>query len=239
VEIFKDKVDSIRNDICVTETEETWDAIAQSISNLTMLCGNGGCDFPAEIITTMREFSRPINRAMNSERTRLSGAAIDLIGVVASGLGMGFDPLLPLFFPALLALCSRTNKVIITRTRTCILTIIETTQLPSILPYFLQSVKDKSSSLRLTVAEGALASMNCFNPPDLEKDARAREIEAIIRATARDASADIRKVSRKVFEAYKLLLPSRVDRYVQALYSSFCVMMDRSIAGLQRLLPQL
>lgn len=56
--------------------------------------------------------------------------------------------------------------------------------------------------------------MNCFNPPDLEKDARARDIEAVIRATARDAQAEIRAVSKKIFEAYKLLLPNRIDRYV-------------------------
>jgi hypothetical protein len=56
--------------------------------------------------------------------------------------------------------------------------------------------------------------MNCFNPPDLEKETRARDIETIIRIAARDAHADVRKVSRKLFEAYKLLLPSRVERCV-------------------------
>jgi hypothetical protein len=153
---------------------------------------------------------------MNSERTRLSGVAIDLIGSVASGLGSIFEPMLQIFFPSLLTLSGRTNKVITTRARACIIVIIEATQLSSILPFFLQSVKVKSTSLRLVVAEGTLACMNCFNPPDLEQDTRAREIEAVIRATARDANADIRKVSRKIFEAYKLLLPGRVDRYVVA-----------------------
>jgi hypothetical protein len=56
--------------------------------------------------------------------------------------------------------------------------------------------------------------MNCFNPPDLEKENRALEIEAAIRLSARDANADVRKVSRKIFEAYKELLPDRVDRFV-------------------------
>ena len=59
-----------------------------------------------------------------------------------------------------------------------------------------------------------MACLNCFNPPDLEKDVRARLVEDVIRVTARDASADVRKVSRKVFEAYKALLPRRVDKYV-------------------------
>lgn len=149
---------------------------------------------------------------MISERTRLSGAAIDLVSVVASNLGSSFDPLLPVFLPVLLSLCARTNKVMITRARSCIVVIIEATQLPSILPYFFQSIKDKSASLRLTAAEGTLNCMNCFNPPDLEKEARARDIEGIIHATATDTQADIRAIGRRLFEAYRLLFPSRVER---------------------------
>ena len=135
---------------------------------------------------------------MNSERTRLSGAAIDLLVSVATGLGREFEQLLTLFMPPLLALCGRTNKVVINRTRTCIITIIESTQLASVLTYFLQNIKDKSTSLRLVAAEGTLACLNSCNPPDLERESRARDIEAIIRSTARDANADVRKLSRKI-----------------------------------------
>lgn len=212
--VLKQGLDSLKDGICLTETEESWEKIARSLTALTAMCNDGACDFASELIPAIRSFSRPITSAMNSERTRLSGTAIDLVSVIATNLGAAFDPLLPVFLPTLLALCGRTNKVIITRARSCITAIIESTQLPAILPYFLQSVKDKSTSLRLTAVEGALTCMNCFNPPDLEREVRARELEDIIRATARDANADVRKVSRKMFEAYKLLLPSRVDRCV-------------------------
>jgi hypothetical protein len=138
---------------------------------------------------------------------------MDFVNVVASGLGPGFDPLLPIFFPVLLTLCGRPNKVVMTRARTCIFTIVEATQLPAILSYFLPSIKEKSPSLRLVAAEGTLICMNCFNPPDLEKETRARDIEGIICIAARDAHADVRKVGKRLFEAYKLLFPSRVERY--------------------------
>ncbi|KAG6905575.1 hypothetical protein DXG01_001871 [Tephrocybe rancida] len=95
--------------------------------------------------------------------------------------------------------------------------IIETTQLSSILSYFLQSIEDKSTSIRLTAVEGTLSIVNCFNPPDLEKDARASEIETIIRGAAKDAQADIRVVGRKLFEAYKLVLPNRIDSFISPL----------------------
>ena len=59
-----------------------------------------------------------------------------------------------------------------------------------------------------------LLCLKSFNPPDLEKESRAKEIEATIRATAVDANADVRKVARKIFDAYKILLPRRVQRCV-------------------------
>ncbi|EGO00202.1 hypothetical protein SERLA73DRAFT_26207, partial [Serpula lacrymans var. lacrymans S7.3] len=167
--------------------------------------------FPPELIAGLRSLSRPLTNSMNSERTRLSGTAIELIGAVATGLGSSFEPLLPLFLPTLLNLCTRANKVFTTRARSCILITIESTQLPSILPYLAESLGSKSVSLRLAAAESVLGCLNCFNPPDLEKESRARLVEEVIRATAKDASADVRKISKKVFEAYKTLMPSRVD----------------------------
>lgn len=210
---LKQQVDARKSTLFLPETEDSWETIAHAISSLCAICRNGAFDFTADLLLIIRSISRPLTNAMNSERTRLSGVAIDLVSVLASGLGAGFDPLLPIFFPVLLALCGRTNKVVIARARTCIFTIVEATQLPSILPYFLLSIKEKSASLRLIAAEGTLICMNCFNPPDLEKEARARDIEAIIRTTARDAHADVRKVGKKLFGAYKLLFPNRVERY--------------------------
>ncbi|TFK40166.1 clasp N-terminal domain-containing protein, partial [Crucibulum laeve] len=168
-----------------------------------------------EIVSAMRTFYRPITNSMVSERTRLSGTAIDLVSTVARELGVSFEGLLPLFLPTLLNLCGRTNKVVLTRARACIVMIIESTQLSSVLPYFLQSLKEKSATLRLVAAEGTLTCLNCCNPPDLEKEARAKEVEAIIRATAKDANPDVRKASRKIFEGYKELLPDRVARCVE------------------------
>ena len=149
---------------------------------------------------------------MCSERSRLSGAVIDLLSTLAVGLGSQMEPLLPLFLPTLLLLCTRSSKVFVMRSRACILAFINNTQLPSILPFLVEAVKDKSVSLRLSAVEGVLACLNCFNPPDLEKDVRAQSVEYVIRLTARDANPDIRKVSRAIFEAYKAVLPGRVDK---------------------------
>ncbi|KAJ7084284.1 clasp N terminal-domain-containing protein [Mycena belliarum] len=209
--------DVVRPRIFLPESEETWDTIARSLTILSTACNDVDSYVSADLVAGMRSISRPLISAMNSERGRLSGVAIDLVAVAASSLGVAFDALLAHFFPVLLVLSSRTSKVTVARARTCITTIIEATQIPAVLTYLMQSVADKSVSLRLTIVDSTLVCMNCFNPPDLEKDSRAKEIEAIIRTTARDANADVRKVSKKVFEAYKLLLPSRLDSFTTPL----------------------
>jgi len=200
--------------VSLEETEESWDKIEQGILQLTQCCNNGGCEFIAEMIAGIRSLSRPLNHAMNSERSRLSGSAIELVTALLAGLGPSFEPLISLFLPTLLGLCARTNKVFTSRAKACIFAVIETTQLPSVLPYLAESVNHKSNFLRLVAAEGVLACLNCFNPPDIEKDSRVRLIEDVIKLTARDASADVRRAGKKIFEAYKALLPDRVERLV-------------------------
>ncbi|KAK7062632.1 hypothetical protein VNI00_000120 [Paramarasmius palmivorus] len=187
---------AIRHHITLPETEESWDTIAKSISKLSDLIHNG---MPNEIVSVLRDVSRNITNALRSERTRLCGPAMELITAVSAELGMSFEPLLAIYFPVLLALCARTNKVIVNKARATVFAIIENVQLSGVLPYLLQNIKDKSTSLRLVVADG------------IAKENRSTEIETIIKATSRDANADVRKAGKKAFMKYKVVLPNRVD----------------------------
>ncbi|KAJ3786323.1 clasp N-terminal domain-containing protein [Lentinula aff. detonsa] len=168
----------------------------------------------SDIIIIARELHRPINSAIKSERTRLSGPATDLIATMASELGTDFEPLLHLFFPTLLLLCARTSKVVVGRARSCIMSIIETTQLVAVMSYLTQSIRDKSVSLRTVAAEGTLACLNSLNPPDLAKEERTKEIEGLIRVSIRDANAEVRKIGKQIYQAYELLLPIRAESTV-------------------------
>ncbi|OJA14492.1 hypothetical protein AZE42_04438 [Rhizopogon vesiculosus] len=211
------ELEVVRGKVSLEETEESWDKIEQGFVQLTECCNNGGCEFAAEMVAGIRSLSRQLNHAMNSERSRLSGSAIELVTTLLAGLGPSFEPLVSLFLPTLLGLCARTNKVFTSRAKACIFAVIENTQSPSLLPYLAESVNHKSTFLRLVAAEGVLACLNCFNPPDIEKDTRVRLIEDVIRLTARDASADVRRSGKKIFEAYKALLPDRVESFVAPL----------------------
>ncbi len=205
-------MDHTRTALSLAETEETWDTIGNALLRIIALSKGGACDFPIALTSSIRSMHRSITSAAASERSRLSATAVECIGALATGLGPSFDPFVPLFTPTLLSICSRPNKVFISRAKATIQTIIDQTQLISLLPYFVGALHEKSVTLRLIAIESLLACVQCFNPPDLERDARARDIENAIRLTATDASADVRRVSRRVFDAYKILLPSRVER---------------------------
>jgi hypothetical protein len=194
------------------ETEETWDVIGCGIRRITGLVRGGASKFPQELITAIRSLASPLTRSMTSERSTLSGYAVELVDTLASNMGSSFEPLLPIFFPILLGLCARTSKLLIARARACMVTIIEDTQLLRSLTYSVAALKDKSISVRLSAIEAVLACVNSFSPSELRKDSRGLEIEMAIKLSAKDANADVRKASRKVFEAYRIVLPERVPR---------------------------
>ncbi|OAX32603.1 hypothetical protein K503DRAFT_595386 [Rhizopogon vinicolor AM-OR11-026] len=163
------------------------------------------------MVAGIRSLSRPLNNAMNSERSRLSGATIELITALSVGLGPAFEPLLPIFIPTLLGLCARTSKVYTSRAKASIFAVIKHTQSSSILPYLAASVHNKSLSLRLVAAEGVLAYLN-FNTSN---GTRTHVIEDVIQSTSEDVSEVVRAVGKKIYEAYEALLPDSVERFVQ------------------------
>jgi hypothetical protein len=56
--------------------------------------------------------------------------------------------------------------------------------------------------------------LSCLKHPIIENVSRACLLEEIIKMAARDASAEVRQAGTRIFEAYKVLSPGRVERYV-------------------------
>ncbi|TFK22596.1 hypothetical protein FA15DRAFT_657432 [Coprinopsis marcescibilis] len=214
---FQRLSETVKGHLTLPDTEDNWERISKAITTLTKACQSQAYLDAGDIVQGIRPYHAAIANAMNSERTRLCLAALDLVEAVATECGVQFEPLVSVFLPALVALCGRTNKVITNRTRSCITYIVESTQLASVLPYFTQQMGEKSITIRLVAVESVLACMKCCNPPDLERESRASEIEAIIRKAAKDANADVRKRGRDIFEAYKILLPQRVEKFTAPL----------------------
>ncbi|VDB83453.1 unnamed protein product [Peniophora sp. CBMAI 1063] len=203
--------------LTITETEDSWEKISVALQHLTALSAGGACDYPTAVIPFLKTHSRPFTSALSSERSRLSAAASEALSALASGLGPDFEPLVQLYFPPLIQLTARPNKVFVSRAKAAIHVLIEQTQLPALLRPLCEVLRDKSVTMRLIALEGVLACVNSLNPPELEKDVRAGLIEGAIKATATDAAADVRKVARSVFEAYSVLLPARVPAFTSGL----------------------
>jgi hypothetical protein len=144
---------------------------------------------------------------MLSERGRLSAVAIDLISTLASALGKRFDPLMQGLAPTLMRLCQRPNKVVISRTQTCISTVIKQTRLPSILPFLREAVKDKSPTLRTIASDAAYM---CITHIEVERIGnKVSDFEAIIKTTGRDANPEVRKQARAILQEYREKFPER------------------------------
>lgn len=205
---------TIEEYLALSESEETWDKLTSALTSLKSLCDNGAADFPSEIVSLIRGIARPLINCVNSERSKLSGVSLELFISLGQSLQSSFAPLVPVFLPALLSQCMRSNKVFSARGKACVIEIIGSTRLPGIITYLLNSVKDKSVAMRLAAAEAALACLNVCDPEELVKGVRQGEIESIIKATIQDPNGDIRKTSRKMFEAYTILNPDRIDTYV-------------------------
>lgn len=201
----------MRDALALDESEENWEKIAQALQRLSHIVNDCVTELHEELIAATKGLAKQVTNALDSERSRLSCCATDLITTLAINLGPSFEALLRYFVPPLLSLATRSNKLFVSRAKACLMSIAENSQLPSLLPYLRDAVTNKSISLRLVSTDVVLKCLNCYNPPDLETSARAEDIESIIRATARDANADVRKASRQIFEIYKILLPNRVD----------------------------
>lgn len=202
---------TVEEHLALPESEETWDKLALSLARLKSLSDNGAAEFPSEFTLLIRGVARPLINCLNSERSKLSGVSLELFASLSQSLQSSFAPLIPVFMPTLLSQCMRSNKVFSARGKACVIEIIGSTRLPGIITYVLNSVKDKSPIMRLAAAEAALACLNACDPEELVKGVRQGEIETIIKATIQDANGDIRKTSRKIFEAYTILNPDRID----------------------------
>jgi len=216
---LKTELEVIRKKVSLQDTGTSWKKIEEGIVQLTECCRSGGCVFTTEMVAGVRSLSRPLNNVINSERSRLSSASIELITAMSAGLGPAFEPLASIFMPPLLGLCAHNNTVYSRRAKASIIAIIENTRLPSLLPYLTEKLNHKSAAVRLVAVKGILTCLNCFNSP--LDDTCVRLVENAVELTARDARADVRKAGDKILQAYKALSPDRMERFV-SIISRLC-----------------
>jgi hypothetical protein len=149
---------------------------------------------------------------MASERTRLSGPAVELVSVIGARMGVKFEPLIPLYIPAVLKLCTRSSKIYLSRAQACLKLFASHCRVPALVSLLKDAVTDKSQTLRISATDALYDLLSTSVRDGLPRTGKwVEDVEYIIRTTARDATPETRKLSRKVFNSYTQLWPERVN----------------------------
>lgn len=147
---------------------------------------------------------------MLTERGRLSGVAVDFVSTMAPRLAHAFQPLVPLYVPALVRLSARPNKVYLRRAEKTLTTLITHCQCSNIIPCLLAGIEDKSDATRRTSSMGVEKVIDEWSRESIGVKGIV-ELEMAIRKMATDRDPDTRKAAKRAWEAFESKYPERVD----------------------------
>ncbi|CAG8643665.1 6272_t:CDS:2, partial [Cetraspora pellucida] len=150
-----------------------------------------------------------------TDRTRLSGTATELVEELGRVLGPKFDTLAESFVPAILKLCTRANKIFISRAQKCMMTIIRGCHVPNLIPKFKEALQGQSKILRTCASDFVLVSIEVNDVGNLNN--YIADLEWIIREGATDPAPAVRATSKKIFEIYKVKFDLRLEEFVNTL----------------------
>ncbi|GAA5884748.1 hypothetical protein JCM16303_005258 [Sporobolomyces ruberrimus] len=199
---LRTEFDSLHTALALEETEHTWEKIDKAVKRFQAVVrgGAGKKELAEEYVRGMRDktLANGLIRSLATERTRLSGSTLDLIGS-STRLGPQFAPLLPLYLPTLLRLLCRTNKLYINRSTLTITSIVKNTKLVDVLRYIVgewQGESGKSASFREKAAELTAYILSSGPGGELQMDKevldrRVEELEWIIKTAAVDRDAKL------------------------------------------------
>ncbi|SPC63960.1 uncharacterized protein UHOD_03719 [Ustilago sp. UG-2017b] len=196
------------------ETEHTWQKIEQSLLHIQAITRGGATKFP-DFIPLLKENASPINDALLSERTKLSGTAGDLLNSIAPRLGDKFEPLVAVFVPTLLLICARTNKVAVKRAEKSLHFVVKHCRPTSVIAYLKEAIKDKGQGLRAVAARTLLLVLEVTEKEKLGR--RVGDVEACVKSGATDSNPEVRKLAKRLFELYVEIWPERVEVFTKPL----------------------
>ncbi|RKP21929.1 hypothetical protein ROZALSC1DRAFT_26691 [Rozella allomycis CSF55] len=166
------------------ETEHTWQQIDNSIKSLSKICKERRD--PDSFLQFVKKNKEILILCLSTERTRLSGTTVELLTDIIQTYGLEAEAAIECFIPTLLKLCTRANKVFISRSSKC----LEMISVKVGSPKLLQRVKEASLStnkgLRLISVGLATNLLQHMKHPEVYVST----FEEIIKSSLDDASAD-------------------------------------------------
>ncbi|CAG8513632.1 2418_t:CDS:2 [Paraglomus occultum] len=214
-EQFDAEIKKIQEIFQEKESEHTWQGFDEALSRLTIMIQNGAYKYESSFLHGLKVLRKSILNSLLTDRTRLSGTAVELIEEIAKALGPKFQPMADTYVAAILKLCMRTNKIFITRAQKCMIGIIKVSYIPAVIPKFREALQDPSKNLRACAAEFILASLEANDVGSLTD--YIDDLELAIREGAIDSTPAVRATTKKTFEVYKLKFDLRLQDFVDTL----------------------
>ncbi|CBQ70986.1 conserved hypothetical protein [Sporisorium reilianum SRZ2] len=204
--------DELYDDLHASETEHTWQKIERALAHIQAITRGGATKY-AEFVALLKDAAAPINNALLSERTKLSGTAGDLMNSIAPRMAERFEPLVSVFVPTLLLICARTNKVAVKRAEKSLHFIVKHCRPPSVVAYLKEAIKDKGQGLRAVAAATLEVVLEHTEKERLAR--RVGDIEACIKSGATDSNPEVRQTTKRLFELYVSIWPERVEQFTK------------------------
>src|ERR1700733_40489 len=199
------------------ETEENWDRMERAFLVLASVVRGGAYKLDADFVPGIRTIARSTTNAVSllygvdspgssclyvqqmlSDRSRLSGPAVELLTVIGARMGIKFEPLIPLYIPTVLKLCTRSGKIYVNRAQNCLKLFAAYCRVPPLVTLLKESITDKSVTLRFAATDALHDLLSTSVRDGLPRRGRwVEDVEIMIKITARDASPETRKMSRR------------------------------------------
>ncbi|KAG0207039.1 hypothetical protein BGX33_007055 [Mortierella sp. NVP41] len=219
------------------ETEHNWAQKEAAMKSLGAAC-HVSISHNQEYISFIKNHRKAFSESLLTERTRLSGAACELVEKLATSMGRDFGLHFPdLFTPALLKVCARTNKVMVSRAVKALQSIINAGCV-STLPKACQAFATNNKTLRIACIGLIASCIAQFSSQELE--AYLGTFEPVLKEGVSDAAPEVRDTSRKSFKVYAQKFPERSSALTATLPGNvlkYLLPDSRSSASLVRPMP--
>ncbi|KAI9599261.1 clasp N-terminal domain-containing protein, partial [Syncephalis fuscata] len=205
---FESEFDKIKATMNQKETEQNWMLMEEALHRLGALSLGGAYKMPS-FIPAIKSIRDSFVNSINTERTKLSGTAVELVQTLARVLRKDFIQVFDIVIPPVIRLCARTNKVFVKRAISCLDRSIQFSQLPDFLHPLAENQKAASKGMRRCTLECLNMVLHKIPSTDLH-NSHVTIVEAMLRAGLVDADADARTEARKAYDAYAKLFEQRV-----------------------------
>ncbi|KAI7881556.1 hypothetical protein K492DRAFT_161446 [Lichtheimia hyalospora FSU 10163] len=203
------------------ETDETWQLFNAALNNIKSWVEQSNAHEYEGFGKHLRSLRDGINHALLSERTRLSGTAVELVKTLAKTMQRDYEPFHDMFHGSLVRMLARTKKVIVAQALDCLKTVIVASKLPRLIPRFsamftnnnkLQVINNSTLSSAATCLELCIQN----NSPE-HIQPHIQSLEAAIRAGIIKPSAEVRTAVRACYKAYASKMPENATSFEDGL----------------------